>query len=147
MDSFYWIVLTLASFILIGLLAFIGWTMANQKKGTKYPTITTSCPDNWKVVKGSDNKVFCQRPDTGTYNNGGTALDSYFNTNNNPPSIGLTTLKGNGSAAGTGNDYTNSLLDFESTEWGKDGNPVCAKRDWATKYNIRWDSVENANYC
>jgi len=145
MDSFYWIVLTLASFILIGLLAFIGWTMANQKKGTKYPTVTTSCPDNWKAVKGADNKVYCQRPAANTYNRGTSELDGYITTG---ASLGYTALKGDGVTAGTaGGNFTESLLDFDSTTWGSKGNPVCVKRDWAKKYGVSWDSVENANYC
>jgi hypothetical protein len=144
MDSFYWIVLTLASLVLIGALAFIGWTMGNQKKGTKYPTITTTCPDNWKAVKSSDGKVYCQRPDTNEYNRGDSSLDAYMaDTSKN----GTTTLKGNGSTAGSGNGFNMSLLDFDATAWGANGNPTCAKREWATKYKVKWDSVENANYC
>ncbi len=145
MDSFYWIVLTLASLILIGLLAFIGWTMSNQKKGTKYPTITTTCPDNWKAVKSADNKVYCQRPASTEFNAGNADLTGYVN---NSKSTGYTELKGNGSAAGTASaEYNASLLDFDSTTWGANGNPVCVKRDWAQKYGVKWDSVENANYC
>lgn len=142
MDSFYWIVLTLASLVLIGMLSFIGWTMSNQKKGTKYPTVTTSCPDNWIAVKSSDNKVYCQRPKT--FNAGDADLNKYINDSSKP---GYTTLKGNGTTAGTGNDFTESLLDFDSAAWGANGNPVCAKRTWASNYKVKWDSVENANYC
>ena len=130
MDSFYWIVLTLASLILIGLLAFIGWTMSNQKKGTKYPTVTTTCPDNWKAVKGADNKVSCQRPATTEFNAGNADLTNYI-----------------ANSKSTGYTGNTSLLDFDSTTWGANGNPVCAKREWAQKYDVKWDSVENANYC
>ncbi len=144
MDSFYWIVLTLASLVLIGTLAFIGWTMGNQKRGTKYPTITTTCPDNWKAVKSSEGKVYCQRPSATEYNRGNSELDTYIT---NTTAIGTTTFKGNGSAAGSGTGYTESLLDFDATTWGKSGNPTCAKQEWAKNHNVKWDSVENANYC
>ena len=146
MDNFYWIVLTLASLVLICLLSFIGCTMANQKKGTKYPTATTTCPDNWIPVKDSDNKVYCQQPSG--FNKGNDSLTSYIGKSGNP---GYTALKGDGTKAGTNgsNGFTgnNGLLNFNADEWGKDGNPVCAKRKWATDYGVKWDSVENANFC
>jgi hypothetical protein len=142
MDNFYWIVLTLASLVLIGLLSFIGWTMANQKKGTKYPTATTTCPDNWIPVKDSNNKVYCQRPTATGFNKGSTDLNSYITDSSK---AGYTALKGNGTTASTSG--SESLLNFNADEWGKDGNPVCAKRDWAHKYGVKWDSVENANFC
>lgn len=148
MDSFYWIVLTLASLVLIGTLAFIGWTMGNQKRGTKYPTITTTCPDNWKAVKSSDGKVYCQRPIATEYNHGSTngkyILTDYIGKSD---SVGYTRLKGNGSAAGTTSEFTESLLDFDAAAWGTSGNPTCAKLEWAKNHNVKWDSVENANYC
>ncbi len=144
MDSFYLIVLAVATIILILLLAFLGWNMSNAKKGEKYPTITTSCPDNWTLsTTTADNKVqiVCTRPASGKYNFGGTGtpndLTTYMTT--------ISSVGYNGVA-----DATKNSLIFTDDAWSKDTdtpNPVCAKKKWASKYGIKWDSIENANYC
>ena len=138
MDSFYLIVLAVATIILILLLAFLGWNMSNAKKGEKYPTITTSCPDNWTLsTTTADNKVpiVCTRPASG-YNFGGNDLTTYMATSS---SVGYNSA-----------DANNTSLIFTDDAWSKDAdtpNPVCAKKKWASKYGIKWDSIENANYC
>lgn len=136
MDSFYLIVLSVATLILIILLAFLGWTMSNSKKGTKFPTITTSCPDNWQLdtsQKDSSGKpiLLCKRPTTG-YNIGTDALTTYMNTST---SVGY---------------KSSDTMNFTDNVWNTDSkvpDPVCAKKAWAKKYSIAWDSIENANYC
>lgn len=128
MDSFYLIVLGVATVALILMLAFLGWTISQTKKGGNYPKIIKTCPDNWTInstiVPG---KVVCKRPDTGYANRGtGENLTGYMTTATNP-----------GHVAGNTN-----YLNFADEKW-----TPCGKRDWAQKYNIRWDSVESANYC
>lgn len=138
MDSFYLIVLAVASLVLIVALAFMGWNMSNAKKGSIYPSITTSCPDNWTPTAKMDLTtktvvVRCERP-TG-YNAGGDDLTTYMTT---------ATSKGYLDQ----NDPNNAnKLDFSSASWAKDKDPTCEKREWASKYKIAWDSVASANYC
>ena len=138
MDSFYLIVLAVASLVLIVALAFMGWIMSNSKKGSRYPSITTSCPDNWTPTATTDlttKKVVikCTRP-TG-YNAGGDDLTNYMKT---------TTSKGYLDPTNPNNE---NKLDFSSASWAKTKDPTCEKREWAKTYKIAWDSVASANYC
>lgn len=135
MDSFYLIVLTVASLVLIVTLAFMGWNMSNAKKGSRYPSITTSCPDNWTPTSSTDPSskkvvIKCTRP-TGN-NAGGEDLSTYMTT---PASKGY-------------NATDTNALDFTAASWSAAGkDPTCEKREWAQKYKIAWDSVASANYC
>ena len=133
MDSFYLIVLAVATLVLILMLAFLGWNMSNAKKGTRFPTITTSCPDNWKSETINVNNVdiiACKRPASDKYNYG-------------------TTLTIDGAQKGYITGKTEHL-NFADNLWNKDvkiPNPTCAKKDWAGTSGVKWDSVDNANYC
>lgn len=133
MDSFYLIVLGVATLVLIILLAFLGWNMSNAKKGTKYPVITTTCPDNWTSEKvGAD--ILCKRPASDQFNRGDAKLDAYMG---NQTSVGYV-------------DNTEKYLNFADNKWNTDvkvPNPTCAKKAWAKTYGIKWDSVDSANYC
>lgn len=134
MDSFYLIVLAVATLVLILMLAFLGWNMSNAKKGTRFPTITTSCPDNWKsekLIVGGAEIIACKRPESGQYNYG-------------------TTLTIDDKKKGYINATYPNSLNFADNLWNKDvkiPNPTCAKKKWAEDYKIEWDSVKNANYC
>ena len=136
MDSFYLIVLAVATLVLILMLAFLGWNMSNAKKGTRFPTITTSCPDNWKSetinINGAD-IIACKRPIN--FNRGDAKLDNYMTS---------------ATSLGYINASKTEYLNFGNNLWNKDikmPNPTCAKNKWAKDHGIRWDSVENANYC
>jgi len=144
MDSFYLIVLAVATLVLILMLAFLGWNMSNAKKGTRFPTITTSCPDNWKSEKKTVNNtdiIACKRPEDSTkYNYGNNALTTYMSTST---SVGC--INDN-----TDNTNNTKYLNFADNLWNKNDkmpNPTCAKKKWAEDYKIEWDSVKNANYC
>ena len=142
MDSFYLIVLAVATLVLILMLAFLGWNMSNAKKGTRFPTITTSCPDNWKSEKitvGSAEIIACKRPASDKYNFG-----------NNTGDKNLTEYMANTGSFGYISVDKTEYLNFADNLWNTDvktPNPTCAKKDWAKKYGVKWDSVDNANYC
>lgn len=123
MDSFYWIILSVATLVLIATLGYMGYLMTQVKKGTKYPMITTSCPDNWILTDTSG----CTVPTDGKYN---------------IPSAGYET---SGNTPGLSGD--NLYINFADAGWGAKEDSTCAKKTWAAKYNVKWDSVENANYC
>ena len=135
MDSFYLIVLGVATLVLIMMLAFLGWTMSQTKKGDNYPQIVKTCPDNWTVnstiVPG---KIVCERPQINEANYGKDSLGDYMR---NAASVGYV-------AGNTGHlNFTNDLWSSNT----ETPNPNCAKRKWASTYEIKWDSLESANYC
>ena len=146
MDTFYLIVLGAASLVLILMLAFMGWTISNARKTTRYPSITTSCPDNWMPVDGSPGH--CEKPDSaGKYNFGkvtasGT-IDNDLSTYMNIASGGVVPKKQVGVIPGAPGQ-----MNFNNDVWSGTGmDPTCAKKVWADKYEITWDSVTNAAYC
>lgn len=137
MDSFYLIVLGVATFVLILMLAFLGWTMSQTKKGENYPAIVKTCPDNWKVDSTAvSGKILCKRPASGQTNYGNVDLTTY---------MGLST------SAGYVDSSRTNFINFADAKWSSVDpsvpNPNCAKRKWAIKHNIKWDSIDSANYC
>lgn len=147
MDTFYLIVLGAASLVLILMLAFMGWTISNARKTTRYPTITTTCPDNWTPVPTDTYPGLCQRPASGKYNYGkitssGTiTIDNDLSTYMNES--GTVLKKQVGVIKGEANK-----MNFSPDVWSGTGmDPTCAKKVWADKYEIKWDSVTNAAYC
>jgi len=147
MDNFYLIVLGAASLILILMLAFMGWTISNANKTTRYPAITTTCPDNWTPVPTDTYPGLCQRPASDKYNYGkvtslGTItidndLSTYMTASGTVPKAQVGVIAGN-----------LNEMDFSPDVWSGTGiDPTCAKKKWADKYNITWDSVTNAAYC
>lgn len=146
MDTFYLIVLGVATLVLILMLAFLGWNMSQVKKGSRYPTITTTCPDNWTAETrtiGDAKMLVCTRPTEGEYNRGGANSEK---GNVAPYNVSLASFMTNEK---TGDKTNGDYIRPTSEEWGKynNKNPTCEKRDWAKAYGIRWDSVESANYC
>lgn len=139
MDTFYLIVLGVATLVLILMLAFLGWNMSQVKKGSRFPTITTTCPDNWTPSRVSGQLV-CNRPIG--YNKG----DDEKISGSSPYNVKLSDFMKNDK---TGDKTNSAYINFSSEQWGlyNNKNPTCEKRDWAKAYGIRWDSVESANYC
>ena len=137
MDSFYLIVLGVASLVLIIMLAFLGWRMSQAKKGENYPTIIKTCPDNWTVDSTTvAGKMLCKRPAVGQANYGLVATSDATVDNN--LSTYMTTDSSPGYYPGLGGNYLNS----SDEKWS-----ACVKKNWATKYKIKWDSIDSANYC
>ena len=121
METFYLIVLGIASLILILLLAFMGWTISNANKTTKYPKVTLSCPDNWTPDETTEG--VCNAPGPGKYNNIKV----------------LSTTPGY---------VSEKSVNFSNDKWSGSGlNPTCAKKKWARENSITWDSVTNAAFC
>lgn len=148
MDTFYLIVLGAASLVLILMLAFMGWTISNANKTTRYPAITTTCPDNWTPVPTDDHPGLCQRPMNDKYNFGKVTTST--KTIDNDLSEYMTVASGKdvpakqvGVIAGE-----STKMNFSPDVWSGTGmDPTCAKKVWADKYEIKWDSVTNAAYC
>lgn len=131
MDSFYLIVLGVATFVLIMMLAFLGWTMSKSKKGTRYPSIVKTCPDNWTVDSRTvAGQISCVRPDPGESNYGKTTTPN-----------DLTTYMATAASPGFVSGQP-TFLNPNDPKW-----TPCNKKEWAQKYEIKWDSINSANYC
>lgn len=129
-DSFYLIILSVATFILILVLGFMGWMLSHQKDEIIFPQVTISCPDFWTLSE--NNK--CLQPDSGKFNSG--------------DANSLTQYKAIGSA--TNIDVPGKIDGgFNSSDagWGTGKSATCNKRKWANDNGIIWDSVTNVNFC
>lgn len=131
-DSFYLIILSVATFILILVLGFMGWMLSHQKDEIMFPQVTISCPDFWTL---SDNNV-CMLPEGGKFNRGANGS--------------LTKYRAVGSATdvdvpGINDEQTG--FDSSDAGWGTGKSATCNKRKWANDNDIVWDSVTNVNFC
>jgi hypothetical protein len=134
-DSFYLIVLSVATIILILVLGFMGWMLSHQKDEIKFPQVTISCPDFWDLSANNE----CIQPASGKFNRGADdSLTKYralgSATNADVPGV----VSSNGNKIG-----------FESSDagWGTGSSATCNKRKWANDNGILWDSVTNVNFC
>ena len=131
METFYIIVLSVLTIVLILYLTFMG-IIVTYTKNIKLNIKTSKCPDLWKQTISGD-IVYC----TGvTENSGGLVLSSNVYKNTNSDFI-----------VGTvSND--NTKVNFSDDAWvtlaRNDGNTVKDQwKNWANKYKIRWDTVTN----
>ena len=122
-NSFYTTVLVIAVIILILTLGFLGWVMSKQKATDNFPKLQTSCPDYWGVTT-ENGKAYCTQPAEGQVNYGNSAATSAI-----------------------GYDSTKNRFDFSNAGWSAEGNAICAKKKWANKHGINWDTVTNYNAC
>lgn len=131
METFYIIVLSVATSLLILILAYFGIIIRNKTKGTAAypPQPPSTCPDYWQIA---NNGKSCLLPATGSKNAGTvpTELSSAVGTANYTPG------------------FTTGQVDFNDAGWtagGKSG--ICTKRTWANGYGVAWDGVTNFNGC
>jgi hypothetical protein len=120
-DSFYLIVMSVALFILIVALGFMGWMMSRQNDQVKFPNITTTCPDFWAIT--DDGK--CKQPSGNNFNRGTSAMQS-----NKTPGFAAP-----------------DMFNSNDAGWGTGDAAVCKKKKWADTIGIKWDTVTNVNYC
>ena len=125
MDSFYFIILAIAVLILILMLSVIGWMMTKNVEVQQFPGITTTCPDYWTIDSATGK---CVRPAAGQRNSGSADLTS---------AVMADTAKTPG---GTSNDF-----DSNAAGWSATGDPICAKKKWATTYGVNWDTITNSS--
>uniref|UniRef100_A0A6C0B7L2 CPW-WPC domain-containing protein n=1 Tax=viral metagenome TaxID=1070528 RepID=A0A6C0B7L2_9ZZZZ len=127
-DSFYLIVMSVALFVLIVALGFMGWMMSHQKDQVNFPNITTTCPDFWRVADNGN----CEQPTTGNFNSG-TAI-----TSDTPGFVASTPVSG---------VTPPNKFNSNHAGWGSGNAAVCKKKKWADTNGIKWDTVTNVNYC
>jgi len=130
-DSFYLIILSVATFILILVLGFMGWMLSHQKDEIVFPQVTISCPDFWDL----DSNNVCIQPATGKFNRGDGSLSKYR-------AIGSAT-----DVAVPGINGEKTGFNSSDAGWGTGKTATCNKRKWANDNGIIWDSVTNVNFC
>jgi len=140
MDTFRFIVLSIAIVSLIIILIVIGLLLSKGKTNTAWPPTNTTCPDYWLVTDDGKGCSIPRNLGTDSLNVGsiygnlpsnvpdqGQPLSTTFINNQNPDTY---------TASPTG-DYIN--LDKFSG--------VCQKQCWSKQFNIVWDGVSNYNSC
>lgn len=121
MESFYLVVLTIATIILIISLATIGLLMDQGNKAGPFPPISLKCPDGWKETSTSDST------------NGDISYTCSSST------LGRNLLSGDGITVTNGSSKTLSYNDKSTT--------ICNKYKFAQRNNLIWDGVSNYNSC
>lgn len=176
MDSFYLIVLGIATVFLILMLAFITYAMISTKNDILTPMhdaatgqyTNSLCPDYWEY--DADNQV-CKYPDQNIDNNG-TALQSKLNMGVVDNVGGASTDKAAVYTTGGKHQFTDVFKKPGSTSNGSEGvsttsgqmgikpdptkwtyygdkqlDEVCSKYQWSKDTGIHWSGYSNANQC
>lgn len=141
MDSFYLIVLSIATVVLILLLTFIGILMKKAVGAEIYPAVSNMCPDYWDA---SSSPGVCYYPGSNNVNSGIITASGGYNIASTDPAYKL------GYRAGTGVNDRSTLNMLNDASWGKvyPGYTLkCAQRKWAIDNQISWDGVTNYNGC
>ena len=155
MDTFYFIVISVALILLIILLTFIGIRMKNNMSGDDkaiYPPKENSCPELWladtNVNNDGEDEVVCIIPydqENTQYKQNHNA-DGLLETNNSGKNILKSEVLNNTPGLSSGADPKS--INFNVKGWGSGGEkPICAKKNWANSNNIAWDGVSNYNQC
>jgi hypothetical protein len=124
MDSFYTIVLTIALFLLIVILTYVGIQMSNKSSNISvYPPAAQPCPDYW-LQSADPTKPGCVIPPVGQTNTSST-----FSNVNTP-------------------GFSGNIINFNDPSWSRNGaTATCNQSTWASKNGIQWDGVSNFNGC
>ena len=126
MEMFYMIVLTIATIVLIILLASIGILLRRGTKSKVFPPTASQCPDKWDIAVDG---VSCVVPKTGNVGTGkitaSTTIAPY--------------------AVSVGGQLT---FNPNNPAWASSGSSaICAKNTWAKLNNVAWDGIDNYNSC
>jgi hypothetical protein len=121
MDSFFIVVLSIASIILIVSLATIGVAMQKGARGGTFPPVANGCPDGWTTTSSDRN----------------TANEIQYVCT--APSGFTQTL-----TSGEGLTWASTA---KTLSYNDSTTSICDRRKWTTKNNILWDGVSNYNSC
>ena len=123
MESFYLIVLSIATIILIISLATIGMLMDQGNKAGPFPPISLKCPDGWTETSATD----------------ATNGDTYTCT------VPLRLSKD--LVASEGITVTNTAGTNNKLSYNDKTTTMCQKYKFATDNILTWDGVSNYNSC
>ena len=133
MESFYLIVLGIATVILILILTFVGIMMKSQNAGTVFPPVANTCPDGWAVYTDGSS---CIVPTVGAVNAG-------IYPDNTP--VAFTAQNTPSYTINSDGNTINATNPAWTTVGGK--TAVCAQKAWANQMGVSWDGVSNYNSC
>jgi hypothetical protein len=135
METFYFVVLSIATVILILILTYIGIRMVYFKQKVAYPPVSASCPDAWSIA-ASDPSA-CMIP---AFKSSNTGTPNTLYDKDGKLLVNTTTTPGFSSRSNT--------INFSDSMWGSGGlSSQCAQKLWATQYGITWDGISNYNKC
>jgi len=131
METFHFIVLSVAVVLLIVILTIVGIILSNQKQSTVFPPTVSTCPDYWVVSQDGSGCVIpkSNAKNIGSIYGGGSTISGEFaNTTSTPgyKSLGA-----------------DSIVNFDDAGW----KGICSKKTWTTKNQISWDGISNYNAC
>jgi len=146
MTTFQYVVLIIASLILIISLSIIGYILNMKSTNSTFPPSQNTCPDGWRLAPLGENMngylsnnaassatcIF--KTATSTTSNLGTLIPDKFTP-------GIITKSGTLANDPIGIDFANSYY------VNGRGSILCNKKNWANKYGIQWDGVTNNNSC
>jgi hypothetical protein len=141
METFYIIVLSIATTLLILILTYFGIILRNKSKTTAAypPKPPNTCPDYWAIA--ADGKS-CSLPDP--KNPGSKNVGSTYGPDNTTVNLNKTNTPGYGL---TGYLSTPSV-NFADQGWTAGGKAsACTQKSWANSYGVMWDGVSNYNGC
>jgi hypothetical protein len=143
METFYIVVLSVATAILIIILTYFGIILRSKASGVAAypPKPQNTCPDYWKI---SEDGKKCQVPDPASPFSKNLG-EIYPKTSNGVydanAQIKLTTENTKGF------DGMNNI-NFSDAGWtagGKSG--ICTQKAWTGMFGVMWDGVSNYNGC
>lgn len=141
MDRFYWIVIAIATVIMIVVLTASAMMIRHEDKEATFPKSSSKCPDRWKY--GSDGHCYYLEKRTDSNNKiGGVTIDIDGNLgtdktkyNTEPVDIVAKVV-----------EDTQSSTDHGSIKFKEDA-ALCDKKKWADHHKIKWDGITNYNNC
>ena len=141
METFYLIVLAIATIVFILVLLFFGLMMQKGNVNQVYPPVANTCPDMWPIVDGSNCRIpWDSGVDEPDINKGGKEWDEVAKS--------LTDANINVFKASTTTGNSKTAFSPADPKWSAGGlTPVCEQKKWANKNNILWDGISNFNGC
>ena len=142
MDRFYWIVIAIATVIMIVVLTASAMMIRHEDKEATFPKSSSKCPDRWKY--GSDGH--CYYSDNRTVVEGNLFGGATFNIDGN---LGTDTNKYNTEPT----DIYDKVIEMDSSDANhgsikfKEDAALCDKKKWADHHKIKWDGITNYNNC
>ena len=160
MDYSYFVILAMATTMLVLLLVIFGSMLSTKKSDFAFPNTPNQCPDMWPVSgegclyipQGLESEV-----NTWKKNNPESYIKNYDKIkplleraknigNNNGTLQRLDQLL----QSRTPLDSKHYIWDFKTDTIGVNFNEhatLCDKKKWANFYGIKWDGVSNFNHC
>jgi len=142
MDRFYWIVIAIATVIMIVVLTASAMMIRHEDKEATFPKSSSKCPDGWKYGSDGYCYYFENRRDSSNAFGGVT-----FNITGNLGTGTAATYKSEPvDIVAKVVEDTQSSTDYEYVIFKEDA-ALCDKKKWADHHKIKWDGITNYNNC